>query len=135
MNTTNVISEALKALACFALVLALVLYPPSAPHAGFGLHGEQQAATTSADNPETRHGHLGHAGISGVDENSGSVTDIADGDHGASQCSNGLCISAMLAESHPVFADQLPGGYHMALQAQIASAEPIDFLRPPRHLT
>lgn len=134
MELNSAISEIYKALACFALVLAVALFPPTTAHADFSPHGDQEAVLTSADSLELMDMHFGNLEKHSGHSKFSSVADNSDESHESSQCCSGFCLSAILTENHSVLSAQATSGHYLARRSQIASFDPNGFLRPPRHL-
>ena len=124
MTPKNTFSDVLKAIACIALAMALVFFPPSASHAASGMHGDHHAVSAHADDAHSSHMH----------EKSAPVLNVADTDQSAGQCCSGICLSVDLVGYGSVFVDQATSDKHLSPHTQTRSIEPSGFLRPPQHL-
>jgi hypothetical protein len=124
MTSKNTFSVVLRAIACIAFAMALVLFPPSASHAASGLHDDHHAVSAHSDDPHSSHMH----------EQSGPVSNTADNDQTSGQCCSSVCLSVDLVGYGPVFVDQATSDKYLTLHAQTRSIEPSGFLRPPQHL-
>lgn len=127
------ISALYKALTCLALVLTLVFAPPSASHAGAGMHGDHHASATQHDNDAvdgSSRDISSHTTYSSCGSTSASTSD----DESTGQCCSGICFSVVLDETTGDAAIQPTDGKYLTLHAQADSIEPAGFLRPPQFL-
>ena len=133
MKAKNIISIWLKTIASIALVLALVLSPPSASHAESGAYGNHHTAKAVSSLGDSRHKHdvLSQVSEHHVD----SEAFLADAkDQTSSQCCNDICMSAVLCDNVPDLIVHSATGKYLILRTQTASIEQSGFLRPPQFL-
>ncbi len=127
------ISAFLNALACLALALALVMSPPSASHAGSGMHSDHHASGCQNDHKNGGHEHGSMSSVAAHD-GCGSISKAENGDDSSGQCCSGICLSVVLDNTVGIFVEQATSGKYLTLHAQTNSIEPSGFLRPPQLL-
>ena len=133
MKAKNIISIWLKTIASIALVLALVLSPPSASHVESGAYGNHHTVEIVSSHGDSRHKHDALSQVSEHHLDSGAL--LADAkDQTSSQCCNDICMSAVLCESGPGLIVHSATGKYLILSTQTASIEHSGFLRPPQCL-
>ena len=126
----------MKAFTCFAFALALVLSPPSAAHAGSGMHDGHLAksvgvAEAHESGSDAHHAQPSHKIVS-------DIVIAVPGEDGEKQqsdeCCNGICISAVFLEDTMVSAEPVGSREYVILDGQTHSVETSGLLRPPRFL-
>lgn len=127
------ISTLYKALTCLVLVLTLVFAPPSASHAGAGMHGDQHASTSHHDH-DASGGSINDASSHAKHASCGSTSASTSDDESTGQCCSGICFSVVLDETTGDAAIQPTGEKYLTLYAQSDSIKPSGFLRPPQFL-
>jgi hypothetical protein len=127
------ISALYKVLTCLALVLTLVFAPPSASHAGAGMHGDNHASATQHDH-DVGDGSISCMSSHATHASCGSTSASTSDDESTGQCCSGICFSVVLDETTGDSAIQPTGEKYLTLYAQSDSIKPSGFLRPPQFL-
>ena len=140
METRRTILGWLNACVSIAFAFALVLLPPSAAHAFSTLHdghhvgavGFGQDMPSYDTDDSTSVNTFDGSGSSAVAEKSDEIA--VKTNNASGQCCSDVCFSAVLDENGPVIAKQVKSGKYRMLQAQTASVDLADLLRPPQYL-
>jgi hypothetical protein len=133
MILKNIILAWLNVVACVAVALALVIFPPSASHAASGLHNDHHAASNSIDHVSTGHKKVEVAPPSATGM-CVTISETSDNEASSSQCCSGICLSVVLTENGTAFVEQALSGRYLTRHTQTASTDPTSFLRPPQYL-
>lgn len=131
MLKSSMISKLLKTLFGVALLVSLVLYPPSSAHAHASAHSV--AAVKGAD---TAH-HGGH-GAHVHHDPSDSQPHLHGSDNGkssdTSDCCQSICMAVVIAKSSSGPPDVNRAPHEATWLSSFSPFDPIEYRRPPKHL-
>ncbi|WP_152541081.1 hypothetical protein [Sulfitobacter noctilucae] len=128
------ISSLYKVLTCLALVLTLVFAPPSASHAGAGMHDGGHHASATQHDHDASDGSISYMSSHATQSSCGSTSASPSDDESTGQCCSGICSSVVLDDTTVDAAIQPTGEKYLTLYAQSDSIKPSGFLRPPQSL-
>lgn len=122
-----IIARLIKTLFCVTLLVSVALYPPSSAHAHH-THGPQTTQDTYAVHDGEHDAHA-HHNMAVPDD-----PQTSDGASDAPNCCNGICTTAVIADGQSAISHLQKPAHNAVGLSSFAAFDPIDHLRPPKHL-
>ncbi|MDD9709369.1 hypothetical protein PVW53_19030 [Seohaeicola sp. SP36] len=123
------ISKLCQTLFSVALLMALILYPPSSAHA-------HHAAFAAAEVQDMDSGHHAHAHHDMGDAD--HMRHLTEADSGTSSdtpnCCQGICMAAVIAQPLSSLPRMQRAGHEATWLSSLSPFDPVAHRRPPKHL-
>jgi hypothetical protein len=134
MMKNRSITMLIKAVACLVMALFIVLFPPSAAHAGSNMHASRDAMVAQANSSASHHAVSNDAAQSTSPAKCSSDVKPGHADTGAKQCCSGICLTVVLINEPVLRQGQVSISRFTAHATEMPHVDPNGFLRPPKLL-
>lgn len=134
MTKNNAKTLLIRVLTCLALVFAIVLFPPSAAHAGSSKDASRHVHSEKDNSSATHQASHSKATKSGSPTVCGSDSSAERSESGSNQCCSSICLTDVLIEVSALRHVQISSSQYIVGFTQLTPVDSNGFLRPPRLL-